>query len=184
MLFALSFWRATWLALVRTFLAASVPFIPALVSTPASIWRLWVLTAGLAVVLSIVTALAGLPSSANGASWWEVALQRAARQFGQFIVAGLAGAAILTDVQWKPLILAALASAVSTLVLAALDLIPSTVVLDAVSTFPPTVSIPGAQVSYTGNPGTSTTGSIGTVTPVSQLPVTAPADDDPPKHVA
>lgn len=123
-LFTALFWRAAALTVLRTFLAASVPFVPGLLADLAATWQMWLLTTGVTVVLAIANALRGIPSLTD-APWWEVALQRGLRQFGQFLAAGLAGAALLTDVDWRSLLLSAAASALSTLVLAAIDVLPA-----------------------------------------------------------
>ncbi len=132
------FWRTTAGALLRTALAALAPFVPALTTDPAGTWQLAGLTVALAVVVAVGTALRSMPDL-TGAPWWEVAFQRALRQFGQMIVAGSAGALVLTDVDWRTVLLAALASAVSTLVLAAIDVLPRPVTPVAVATGPASI---------------------------------------------
>jgi hypothetical protein len=123
-LFTATFWAAIGWALLRTGLAALVPFLPALLSTPQQAVIPAVLTIGLVLVVTVATMLAGLPSTDTGA-WWEVASQRAVRQLGQYIVGAVAGAVLLTDLDWRSIITAALASAISTFILASLTLVPS-----------------------------------------------------------
>lgn len=119
-----AWWRCVAGALLRTVLAALVPFIPALVANPAGAWKVTVLTVGLVLVLAIASALASLPDPSTG-SWWEVAVQRALRQFGQMVAAAAASAALLTDVHWRAVLIAAAGSALSTLVIAALASLPA-----------------------------------------------------------
>lgn len=119
-----AWWRSIAGALLRTCLAALVPFIPALVADPAGTWKVAALTIALVLVLAVASALGSLPDLSTG-SWWEVAIQRALRQFGQMVAAAAASAALLTDVHWAAVLIAAAGSALSTLVLAALASLPA-----------------------------------------------------------
>ncbi len=169
MLFTAAFWRRIGWSLLRTGLAALTPFIPALIADPVGAWSLAALTVGLALVLTVATALVSVPDP-TASPWWEVAITRALRQFGQMVVAGTAGAVILTDVDWRAVLTAAAVSALTTLILAAIDAIPTSGTLPAQS--PVSVSI-------------GSTASAGATGP-SNLAVAwgsdPPADDDPPRH--
>ncbi len=123
-LFTLAFWQMVGWAVARTALAAVVPFIPALVADPVTAWLPAVLTVGLVVVITIATLLAGLPATDSG-PWWAVAAQRAVRQFGQYVAGAVVGGVLLTDFDWRTILTAAVASALSTFILAALTLVPS-----------------------------------------------------------
>ena len=121
-----AFWRSIAWMLIRTAAAAVVPFVPALVATPAAAWLPALLTVALVVVVTVASALAGLPDASG--VWWQVALQRAVRQLGQYVVGATVGAAMLSDLDWRQILTAAVASAVSTFILAALSLTPEPVV--------------------------------------------------------
>lgn len=127
-LFTLAFWQAIGWALARTVMAAVVPFLPALFADPAGAWLPALLQIIPMMIVAVLTMLGGLPSVDSG-PWWEVALQRAVRQFGQYLLAALPASFLLSDVDWRSVLLAAASSAVATLVLAALSIIPSAPVL-------------------------------------------------------
>lgn len=114
-----TWWAAVAWPLIRTALAGVVPFVPALVADPAGAWQVAVLTVALAVVGAVGLALVSIPD-AGVTSWWERALRRAVRQFGQMLVASTASAVLLTDVDWGTVGRTALASALVTVILAAL----------------------------------------------------------------
>lgn len=122
----LDYLHVTWRALLRTALAAIVPFIPVLIAVPVDSQALLaaLFTVALAVVLAAATALISIPDL-SGESWSVVALAKALRQFGQMVVAGIGTATLITDVEWPTILLGALASAVSTLILAAIDTLPA-----------------------------------------------------------
>lgn len=123
-LFTRAFWEQAGGAVLRSVLAALVPLIPAIAADPQTALLPAILTLALVLVVTLATMLAGLPSADDG-TWWQVAFQRAVRQFGQYIVGATGAAVLLTDVDWKALLIAAGASAVSTFVIAALSLVPS-----------------------------------------------------------
>jgi len=123
-LFTRAFWTRIGWGLARAALAALVPFIPALVDDPAGAWRPALTTVVLLLVTMVATSLRGLPDGSG--AWWAVALQRAVRQFGQFVAAGLVTAVALSDVDWPTLLHGAVASALATFILAALTLLPGT----------------------------------------------------------
>lgn len=117
-------WRALAGALVRTLIAALAPFAAqvmadANVMTQAAWWETMALVGGLAVVLAVGTALAGLPDPTG--AWWEIALQRALRQAGQYLLAAAAGAVLLSDLG-PEIWIGAAGSAVATFILAAMSL--------------------------------------------------------------
>lgn len=153
-LFTLAFWQMVGWAVLRTALAALVPAIPALVNDPTTAWLPALLTVGLIVVITIATLLAGLPSTDSG-TWWAVAAQRAVRQFGQYVAGAAVGGVLLTDFDWRLILTAALASALSTFILAALTLVPSldaAVIADgevATGTLPVVVTINNTTQSAT-----------------------------------
>lgn len=131
-LFNRAFWEQAGWAVVRSMLAALVPLIPLLAADPQSALLPAVLTLGLVLVVTLATMLSGLPSADDG-PWWQVAAQRAVRQFGQYIVGAAGAAVLLTDLDWKALLIAAGASAASTFVIAALSLVPSLDAADLVT---------------------------------------------------
>jgi len=145
-----AWWRSIATALLRTALASLVPFVPALAADPGRAWQVATLTVALTVVLAVANALRSLPDL-SASPWWEVALQRALRQFGQVVVTATAGAAILTDVHWLTVLQTAGAAAISTLVLAALAELPARPALAIVDAAPPvaatTVVAAGPSIS-------------------------------------
>lgn len=152
-----AFWRTTLGALLRSALAALVPFVYPLVQHPAATWLPMLLTVALAVVVAIATALAGLPDPTT-MSWWELALTRALRQVGQMVIAGSATALLLTDVPWSTVLPNAAAAALTTMILAAVQALPKPLDLGATSdgaavitTVPDTSSTPAAIAPPTGD---------------------------------
>ena len=117
-----AFWRSIGWMLLRTAGAALVPVIPALFADPKSAWLPALLSVGFVVVVAAASALAGLPDGTG--PWWQVALQRAVRQFGQYVVGATAGLALISDLDWAGVLSAAAASAIATFILAALSLTP------------------------------------------------------------
>lgn len=167
----LAWWRSIAGALLRTGLAALVPFIPALVANLAGTWRVAALTVALVLVLAAASALGSLPDLTT-APWWEVAVQRSLRQFGQMVAAAAASAALITDVNWRVVLVAAAGSALSTLVIAALASLPATT---------PPIGAPvitGATINGTVTIGVPN----GTVT-ISAPDLGKPAQVDP-RHIA
>jgi len=104
--------------LLKTALAALVPFIPALTSDFAGSWDVAIFTVALAVVIAAATALVSLPDTASQ-GWLVASLAKALRQFGQVVVAAGAGAVLLTDVDWSSVLEVGAVSALTTLVIAA-----------------------------------------------------------------
>lgn len=123
-LFSAAFWRSIGWLLVRTAIAGITPFVPALAADPAGAWPAAVSTVGLLLIVAAATSVRGTVDP-DTAPWWQVLLSRALRQFGQFVIAGTAGAVLLADVTWQSLLTGAAASALSTLLIAALTVIPS-----------------------------------------------------------
>lgn len=146
------FWRSIGWALVRTALAGLVPFIPALTSDPAGAWLPALATVGLLLIAAVTTSLKGLADPV-AVPWWQILASRGLRQFGQFVAAGLVGAVVLSDVDWRALLTAAAASAISTVILAALTLIPGdTLIPGELVTTPDGTTILVADAIPTGQP--------------------------------
>jgi len=119
-----AWWKALVWPLIRTAVAAVVPFVPSLTSDPASVWLVALLTVAMAEVLTVASGLAGLPDS-MGAPWYERALAKGLRQFGQMVLSVGASAILLTDVAWAEVLPVAASSALATVILAALTSLPS-----------------------------------------------------------
>ena len=119
-LFTAAFWLDAGAAILRTFLAAFAPAIPAIFADPSSgaAWLVAILTALPVTILAAVHALAGLPSVDSG-PWIWVAVQRAVRQFAQYFVAALPATFAIDGINWPALFWAALGSALVTFCLAA-----------------------------------------------------------------
>lgn len=118
------FWRSIAWSLVRTALAGLTPFLPRLFADPAGTLPYAVGMVGLMLIAAVATSLSGIADPAS-APWWQVLMSRGLRQFGQYFVAGLVGAVVLSDVDWIALLQGAGASALSTVILAALTIIPA-----------------------------------------------------------
>lgn len=121
-IFKAVFWQSIAWMLLRTAGAALVPVIPALFADPARAWLPALLSVGFVVLVAAASTLAGLPD--GDGPWWQVALQRAVRQFGQYVVGATAGLALLSDLDWGVVLSGAAASAVASFILAALSLTP------------------------------------------------------------
>lgn len=120
-----TWWLAALLRAGRTVLVALLPFLPAIPEADRTTVLVAVLTIALAAVLSLATSLASLPELDDVARpWWTAALDRFARTFGQVLLAGLASAALITDVDWRTLLLHALAAALGSVVLAVIAKLP------------------------------------------------------------
>lgn len=122
-LFDPQFWKEAGWAVARTALAALAVFVPELVANPLETWQPAALTVALATAVGTATALANLPD-ATGAPWWERALAKGLRQFGQMVVAASASAVVFTDVAWGEVLPLAAGSALATVILAALSFLP------------------------------------------------------------
>lgn len=125
-LFTRAFWVSIGWALLRTGLAALVPFLPALFLNPATAWFPTVLALGPVLILAVLTSLAGLPADGGG-TWWQIGISRAVRQFGQYFLGALPASFALLGIDWRTLLLSAAASAAATFVLYCLTVIPTPV---------------------------------------------------------
>lgn len=140
-LFTRDFWLSAGGAVARTVVAAATPFILALLQQPslAASWPWWLTVLAVVVpvaILAALNALAGLPVPGSG-PWWEVGLQRAARQFGQFLVGSLPAAltmSFLHSQQGMQILIYAGISAIATFILAAVGIsVPDASLTDQVS---------------------------------------------------
>ncbi|ANC31420.1 hypothetical protein [Isoptericola dokdonensis] len=125
-LFTAAFWRAAGIRAAKTAITVVTPWIPQLVATPTSeVVVAAASTTALAVVLSVATSLASLPEVAGKVvPLWRALAGRAARTFGQTIVATVAGATLLTDVNWLALGLQVVASVIGTVLLGLYSRLP------------------------------------------------------------
>ena len=127
----LAFWRAAGGRALRTALTVLTPWVPAVITAGvAGDWSV-ALAAGsstaLAVVVSGAHSLLLLPEL-TGATvpLWRALLNRAARQAGHVLVATIAGAQLLTDVDWRTLAIQGAASVIGTVLLGVLARLPET----------------------------------------------------------
>ena len=75
------------------------------------------LAVGLALVVSLVTSLAGLPEvTGRDVPWWLAILVRVTKTAAQTVVASVGSAVLLTDVDWHTVWLAVASAAMGTLI--------------------------------------------------------------------
>lgn len=133
-------WRSMFGALLRTLIAGVTPFMLAYTSGMVIEVKVMVSTVLLLLVVTILTSLTGIPTP-DTAPYWQVIGARFLRQFAQFLIAGIGTAILFSDVPWLPLLLGALASAVSTALIGSLTVIPGSEVPVVVKE-PPTLENP------------------------------------------
>lgn len=122
-----AWWALAGQRALRTFLVALVPFVPAVVA--GSTVALWAAlsTGALAAVLSLAWSLRSLPEvDSVPRPWWLAALERAARTFGQALIANIPAVTLLQDVPWWTVLTNAAAATVGTVVLAIISELPET----------------------------------------------------------
>ncbi|HWU46147.1 MAG TPA: holin [Humibacter sp.] len=128
-----AWWKGALLRALYTAIAVGIPYLAGGATVRSIDWVMVGSVAGLGVVLSFVTSLAGLPEAIGvDLPWWLSALERVAKTFGQAMVSGLAGATLLSGVPWVHVLQAsALAAFISMLrlILATLPQDPTAVPL-------------------------------------------------------
>ena len=122
-IFTVDYWKTMGFALLRTLIAGLVPFATAYSAGVPVDFVQTALTIALLLVVTILSSFRGVPIPQE-APFFEVVLARFLRQFAQFTIAGIGTAVLITEVDWKTLLLGALASAVATALIAALTVIP------------------------------------------------------------
>jgi hypothetical protein len=140
-------WKSMFGVLLRTLIAGIVPFMLAYVNGQPIAWYAAISQIGLLLVAAILTSLAGIPIPGT-APYWEILLARFLRQLAQFMIAGVGTAILFSDVDWKTLVVGAVASALSTVLLGSLVVVPSSPVIitgEVVST--PVVNVYNPTVS-------------------------------------
>jgi hypothetical protein len=131
-----SFWRALIGPLARTAISAITPFLAIILAAPFALetWKMVGPIVLLAVIIAIGNALKGLPDTTG--TWWEIALQRSARQAGQIFVAMIIPGVAFGDLNWQTILVNTAISFVATFILAAMSIVSP----DAV---------PGGRYEYT-----------------------------------
>jgi hypothetical protein len=140
------FWKALIGPLARTAIAAITPFLAIIIAAPlaASTWKLVGPVVLLAVVFAIANALGTLPDASG--PWWEIALQRSARQAGQFFLATVIPGVLFSEIDWKFILISIALSALTTFVLAAVSIVsPGVASMTPVATEAPYPFINPAQ---------------------------------------
>ena len=120
-----TWWKAALLRALYTAIAIAIPYIAAvqLADVP---WLLAASAAGVGVVLSLATSLAGLPEAVGvDLPWWLAALERTAKTFAQALAGGLTGAVFLHDIDWAVLLQAAAGAALLSLLRLILATLPA-----------------------------------------------------------
>lgn len=110
-----SWWKAAGARALRTAVSVAIPFFMAgeLLNID---WILVASTVGLAVILSVVTSLAGLKEVTGETVPRHIALGiRAIKQFAQTLVSYIGAAVLVTDVDWKAGLFLALSSTIVTI---------------------------------------------------------------------
>jgi len=129
----IAWWRAALLRALYTAITIALPYLGG--SLLAEIpWPALALSTSLGFLASVVTSLAGLPESVGvDLPWWLAAIERTVKTFFQALGAGLAGAVLLTDVDWPFVLQSALLAAGLSL----LRLILATLPQDPMQGIPP-----------------------------------------------
>lgn len=117
-------WRSAGLRALYTALAIALPYVGgALIADIA--WLTAASAAGLGVLASLATSLAGLPETEGvDLPWWLAAVERVVKTFAQALAAGFIGATVLADVSWSTVIQAAAISALTSLLRLILATLP------------------------------------------------------------
>lgn len=131
-----AFWQAAGARALRTVLVAALPFLAPLVGGDWTVVGQAGLAFAFAAVLSLVTSLASLPELGGGRSRWAALIDRAARTFGQTLVASIGSALVWSDVDWTLALVQAGTAAITTAILAIVEQLPETVPLVAVEPSP------------------------------------------------
>lgn len=150
-----AWWQAATTRAAYTALAALLPLVGLLVTGQvADLWVV-VLTVALALVASLATSLAGLPELGDReVPLWLAVLARCGRTAGQVLAASLAGAVLLTDVDWPTIGLQVAGAVLTTLVRTLMAALPETypVLVAEADTGPTTVvNVIGASPAMTGD---------------------------------
>ena len=117
-------WKSMFGVLLRTLIAGIVPFMLAYVNGTPIVWYAVLSQVGLLLIMAVLTSLAGIPIPGT-APYWEILLARFLRQLAQFMIAGVGTAILFSDVDWKTLVIGALASAFSTVLIGSLGVVPN-----------------------------------------------------------
>lgn len=117
------FWRSLIGPLARTAGSAITPFLAIILAAPfaGDTWKMVGPVVLLAVLFAFGNALRGLPDTTG--AWWEIALQRAARQAGQILVASIIPGVAFGDLNWQTILVNVGISAVATFILAAMSIV-------------------------------------------------------------
>ena len=117
-----AWWKAAGLRALRTAAALAVPYLGGSI-LGAVPWLTIVSAAGLGALLSLLTSLAGIPTT-NGAPLWVSLLEKAAKTFGQALIAGIGNALLFQDVDWSVILQTAALAAFATILMQVVGTIP------------------------------------------------------------
>lgn len=121
-------WRAAAGRMARTAVAVFIPFIPAAVSGDSAGLLMAAQVIPLAVVLSMLTSLAGLPELAGAqVPVWKSALSRGLKTFAQVAVSVIGVSTIWAEVDWTSVVQDSLAAGIASILMAFLATGPETV---------------------------------------------------------
>lgn len=117
-------WKAATVRALRTALVLAIPYVP--VSYLGDVPYVTLASAaGLGVILSYLTSLAGI-AEADGTTqpWYYAIASRVIRTVAQALIAGVGTAVLITEVDWNSLWALALTSGFGSLLLAVLSQLP------------------------------------------------------------
>lgn len=118
-------WKDAALRALYTAVAIAVPYVGGSLISEIP-WMTVALAAGLGIVASLATSLAGLPEVEGvDLPWWLAAVERVVKTFAQALVSGFVGATLLTDVDWLVVLQAAALSALVSLLRLILATLPN-----------------------------------------------------------
>lgn len=163
-LFTLLWWKAAAVRAVRTAIVIAIPYVAASTAGPLPYYTI-ASAAGLGIILSLLTSLAGLAELQDTKQNYFVAvLTRVTKTVAQALVAAVGTTVFITDISWSTIGSLALTSGVGSLLLALLSTLPEADVPASGAT---------TIINNVGGEQNSTVPLVAT-TPVESTPVEAP----------
>lgn len=119
-----AWWKAAAIRAVRTAIVIAIPYIPGSATNQIP-WTTLASAAGLGLLVSLLTSLAGLPEvSGTPQPWWYATLSRVVKTVAAAVVASIGSAVLIQDVNWALIGGTIATSAFSSLLLSILTTLP------------------------------------------------------------
>ena len=119
-----AWWKAAGIRALRSGLVIAVAYVPASLSMEVPYVTI-ALAFALAIVVSFLTSLTGLPElSDEGEPWWKAVIERVVKSIAQGAIVGVGAAVLITDVDWASVGTMALTAGFGSLLLAVLSSLP------------------------------------------------------------